>query len=98
MGCLCGRSWLSIDHTPFLHSLIKNQLGVKFKNGSIQLESFVIDTNLEAHNPRGVENLFILGLPTEDIKFHTFILPRAHAYSTFLCDSNRAVNTFLKGF
>ncbi|STP14177.1 Uncharacterised protein [Helicobacter mustelae] len=87
-----------IEDSKFLHSMIQNQLAQKFKNGDRELECFHIDRTFEAINSKNqkTKNLFLLGLPTEGIKFYTFILPRPHIQSTFLRDANTAVNAFFK--
>ncbi|KGI55137.1 hypothetical protein LR59_05605 [Campylobacter sp. MIT 97-5078] len=55
-----------------------------------------IDENFCSINKdnKTIDKLFILGLPTEEIKFYTFILP--HIASTFLFDSNKAVDYLIK--
>lgn len=87
-----------IEYPVFLNSIIKNDLSTKFKNANLQLECFTIDENFQSINSDNeiIKNLFILGLPTDGIKFYTFILPRPYIHSTFLSDSNTAINTFLK--
>ncbi|WP_180674143.1 hypothetical protein [Helicobacter sp. 13S00477-4] len=89
---------MKIKNDLCLSSLIKNNLASKFKNENLELECFNIDENFNSINfdNKIIKNLFILGLPTEGIKFYTFILPRPFIGSTFLRDSDIAVNTFLK--
>lgn len=90
---------LKINDDPFLNSIIKNNLGSKFKNKNLEFECFNINKNFNSIsiNKSIIKNLFILGLPTEGIKFYTFILPRPFIKSTFLVDSNNAVETFISG-
>ncbi len=64
----------------------------------LELECLKIDENFCSINKdnKTIDRLFILGLPTEGIKFYTFILPRPYIVSTFLCDSNKAVDSLIK--
>lgn len=74
-----------------------NNLGSQFKNGKSVYNSFNITKDFQSINNKGqtVKNLFFLGLPTEGIKFYTFILPRPFIKSTFLADSSIAVQSLL---
>ncbi|MGX3044101.1 FAD/NAD(P)-binding protein [Helicobacter sp. T3_23-1056] len=89
---------LSIKDDDLLSSLICNGLATKFKNGSLEFECLQIDSNFQSvtKNNKTIKNLFILGLPTEGIKFYTFILPRPFIASTFLNDSDKAITTLIK--
>ena len=89
---------LNIKDDKLLSSLINNGLATKFKNGNLEFECLQIDSNFQsiAKNNKEIKNLFILGLPTEGIKFYTFILPRPFISSTFLNDSNKAIITLMK--
>lgn len=89
---------LNIKDDELLSSMIHNGLATKFKNGSLEFECLQIDTNFQSviKNNKVIENLFILGLPTEGIKFYTFILPRPFISSTFLSDSDRAITTLIE--
>ncbi len=90
---------LRLQENEFLSSLLQNNLGSYFANGSIQCECLKINNNFQSINQDNtvIENLFILGLPTEGIKFYTFILPRPFIASTFLNDSNITIQSCLKG-
>ncbi|STQ85673.1 hypothetical protein [Helicobacter muridarum] len=87
-----------INDNALLQSLITNNLATKFNYGNLELECLKIDENFCSINKDNkiIDKLFILGLPTEGIKFYTFILPRPHIVSTFLCDSNKAVDCLIK--
>lgn len=88
---------IKIEDDELLSSLIKNGLSTKFKNGKLEFECLQIDSSFQSTiaDDKKIENLFILGLPTEGVKFYTFILPRPFISSTFLRDSDRAINTLL---
>jgi len=67
-------------------------IGIK----GLGLSAIDVITMLTSGNGGFFDKLFILGLPTEGIKFYTFILPRPHIASTFLFDSNKAVDCLIK--
>lgn len=79
-------------------SIINNKLGSQFKNGNVLSDGFNITTDFQSVNQddEKIENLFFLGLPTEGIKFYTFVLPRPFIRSTFLHDSDSAVRACLR--
>ncbi|HED7326350.1 TPA: FAD/NAD(P)-binding protein [Campylobacter coli] len=89
---------IKINDNALFQSLIANNLATKFNYGNLELECLKIDENFCSINKdnKTIDRLFILGLPTEGIKFYTFILPRPHIASTFLCDSNKAVDSLIK--
>ncbi len=89
---------IKINDNALFQSLIANNLATKFHYGNLELECLKIDENFCSINKdnKTIDRLFILGLPTEGIKFYTFILPRPHIASTFLCDSNKAVDSLIK--
>lgn len=89
---LSAKANCSLQSSDFLNSLISNHLGQL----NPQSRCLEINKNLELiYNSNISCNLFALGLPTEGLKFYTFILPRPFISSTFLRDSNKAVDTFL---
>ncbi len=90
---LSAKANCSLQPSSFIDSLISNQLGQLCP----QLKCLKISKNLELmYDTKISRNLFALGLPTEGLKFYTFILPRPFVSSTFLRDSNKAVDNFLR--
>lgn len=89
---------LRLKDDEFLSSILSNNLGSTFNNNGIESECFCIDKHFRSIKANGeiTKNLFIIGLPTEGIKFYTFILPRPHIQSTFLQDCNNAVDSLVQ--
>ncbi len=77
---------LRLENDEFLSSILSNNLGSKFISNNIEHECFHINNLFRSIKSNGeiTSGLFILGLPTEGIKFYTFILPRPHIQSTFI--------------
>ena len=68
-----------------------------FRNGGFHPGGIEIDRhhNWISENGSVIENAWALGIPTEGIKFCTFVVPRPGVNSTALVDAGRAVAALL---
>ena len=68
-----------------------------FQNGGFYPGGIEIDRhhNWVAASGRAIKNAWALGIPTEGIKFCTFVIPRPGVNSTALVDAGRAVAQLL---
>lgn len=85
------------DASPLLRGLLDDGHARLFHNGSFHPGGIEIDRNFNWINASGmpVENAWALGIPTEGIKFCTFVIPRPGVNSTALVDAGRAVGRLL---
>jgi hypothetical protein len=85
------------DASPLLRGLLDDGHARLFHNGGFHPGGIEIDRNFNWINASGmpVENAWALGIPTEGIKFCTFVIPRPGVNSTALVDAGRAVGRLL---
>jgi len=85
------------DASPLLQGLLADGYVRLFQNGEFYPGGIEIDRNHNwvAANGRVVKNAWALGIPTEGIKFCTFVIPRPGVNSTALVDAGRAVAQLL---
>lgn len=85
------------DASPLLRGLLSDGLARLFHNGSFHPGGIEIDRNYNWIDAKGkvVENAWALGMPTEGVKFCTFVIPRPGVNSTALVDAGRAVGQLL---
>ena len=85
------------DASPLLQGLLDDGHVRLFHNGSFHPGGIDIDRNHNwiSDDGRIVENAWALGIPTEGIKFCTFVVPRTGVNSTALVDAGRAVARML---
>lgn len=85
------------DASPLLRGLLDDGHVRLFRNGDFLAGGIEIDRN---HNWVGrdggvVRNAWALGIPTEGVKWCTFVVPRPGVNSTALADAGRAVAAML---
>ena len=87
------------DASPLLRGLLDDGHVRLYRNGSFHPGGIEIDRhhNWVADNGRIIDNAWALGIPTEGIKFCTFVVPRPGVNSTALVDAGRAVAQLLSG-
>ncbi|WP_161974404.1 FAD/NAD(P)-binding protein [Piscinibacter terrae] len=85
------------DASPLLRGLLSDGHARLFHNGGFHPGGIEIDRNYNWIDAKGavVENAWALGIPTEGIKFCTFVIPRPGVNSTALVDAGRAVGRLL---
>lgn len=85
------------DASPLLQRLLKAGHVRPFYNGAFHPGGLEIncDFNLVSEQGKIVDNAWALGVPTEGIKFYTFVVPRPGVNSTALVDAGRAVGKML---
>lgn len=85
------------DASPLLQGLLADGHVRLFYNGSFHPGGIEIDRhhNWVSGNGSVIENAWALGIPTEGIKFYTFVVPRTGVNSTALVDAGRAVGRML---
>ncbi|HEX6708010.1 MAG TPA: FAD/NAD(P)-binding protein [Albitalea sp.] len=81
------------DASSLLRGLLDDGHVRLFHNGSFHPGGIEIDPNHNWVDATGsiVENAWALGIPTEGIKFCTFVIPRTGVNSTAMADAGRAV-------
>ena len=85
------------DASPLLRGLLEDGHARLFRNGGFHPGGIEVD---RAHNWVGrtgavVRNAWALGIPTEGVKWCTFVVPRPGVNSTALGDAGRAVAAML---
>lgn len=85
------------DASPLLRGLLDDGHVRLYRNGDFHPGGIEIDRHHHwvAENGSSVENAWALGIPTEGIKFCTFVIPRPGVNSTALVDAGRAVQKLL---
>jgi hypothetical protein len=85
------------DASPLLQGLLDDGYVRLYRNGDWHPGGIEIDRshNWVTKNGSIVSNAWALGIPTEGIKFCTFIIPRPGVNSTALVDAGRAVARML---
>ena len=87
------------DASPLLRGLLDDGHVRLFRNGDFPAGGIEIDRN---HNWVGgnghvIRNAWALGIPTEGVKWCTFVVPRPGVNSTAIVDAGRAVAGMLAG-
>lgn len=87
------------DASPLLQGLLDDGHVRLFHNGSFHAGGIEIDRNHNWVSECGsiIDNAWALGIPTEGVKFCTFVVPRPGVNSTALVDAGRAVAGMLAG-
>jgi len=85
------------DASPLLRGLLDDGHARLFRNGDFHAGGIEIDRghNWVARNGSIVRNAWALGIPTEGVKWCTFVVPRPGVNSTALGDAGRAVAAML---
>jgi len=81
------------DASPLLLGLLRAGHARLFQNGSFHPGGIEVDRNFNWVTQGGaaIENAWALGIPTEGVKFYTFVVPRPGVNSTAVVDAGRAV-------
>jgi len=85
------------DASPLLRGLLDDGHARLFRNGDFHPGGIEIDRQHHwvARNGASVRNAWALGIPTEGVKWCTFVVPRPGVNSTALADAGRAVAAML---
>jgi uncharacterized NAD(P)/FAD-binding protein YdhS len=85
------------DASPLMRGLLYAGYVRPFHNGNFHPGGIEInrDFNWVSRRGQAVGNAWALGIPTEGIKFYTFVVPRSGVNSTALVDAGRAVSKML---
>jgi len=87
------------DASPLLRGLLDDGHVRLFRNGDFHAGGIEIDRNHNWVSGSGsiIRNAWALGIPTEGVKWCTFVVPRPGVNSTALVDAGRAVTGMLAG-
>ena len=87
------------DASPLLRGLLDDGHVRLFRNGDFPAGGIEIDRNHNWVGENGsiVRNAWALGIPTEGVKWCTFVVPRPGVNSTAIVDAGRAVAGMLAG-
>ncbi len=87
------------DASPLLRGLLEDGHVRLFRNGDFHAGGIEIDRNHNWVGANGgtVGNAWALGIPTEGVKWCTFVVPRPGVNSTAIVDAGRAVSAMLAG-
>lgn len=85
------------DASPLMRCLLDAGHVRPFCNGSFHPGGIEVNRDFNWVSRRGdvVGNAWALGIPTEGVKFYTFVVPRSGVNSTAIVDADRAVATML---
>jgi uncharacterized NAD(P)/FAD-binding protein YdhS len=85
------------DASPLLRGLLDDGHVRLFRNGDFHAGGIEIDRNHNwvSQSGRVIANAWALGIPTEGVKWCTFVVPRPGVNSTALVDAGRAVTAML---
>lgn len=85
------------DASPLMRSLLDAGHVRPFQNGNFHPGGIEINRDFNWISRRGevVGNAWALGIPTEGVKFYTFVVPRSGVNSTAIVDADRAVSKML---
>jgi hypothetical protein len=85
------------DASPLLRGLLEDGHARLFRNGGFHAGGIEVDRahNWVARNGSVLRNAWALGIPTEGVKWCTFVVPRPGVNSTALGDAGRAVAAML---
>jgi uncharacterized NAD(P)/FAD-binding protein YdhS len=81
------------DASPLLRGLLKAGYLRLFHNGAFHPGGIEVtrEFNWVTANGQVIDNAWALGIPTEGVKFYTFVVPRSGVNSTAIVDAGRAV-------
>jgi uncharacterized NAD(P)/FAD-binding protein YdhS len=81
------------DASPLLRGLLKAGYLRLFHNGGFHPGGIEVtrEFNWVTANGQVIDNAWALGIPTEGVKFYTFVVPRSGVNSTAIVDAGRAV-------
>jgi hypothetical protein len=81
------------DASPLMRGLLASGWVRPFRNGSFQPGGIEVDRDFHwvAADGQSVPNAWALGIPTEGVKFYTFVVPRSGVNSTAIVDAGRTV-------
>ena len=87
------------DASPLLRGLLDDGHARLFRNGDFLAGGIDIDRNHNWIGANGnvIRNAWALGIPTEGVKWCTFVVPRPGVNSTAIVDAGRAVAAMLAG-
>jgi uncharacterized NAD(P)/FAD-binding protein YdhS len=85
------------DASPLLRGLLKAGYVRLFHNGGFHPGGIEVsrDFNWVTASGQTLENAWALGIPTEGVKFYTFVVPRSGVNSTAIVDAGRAVSKMI---
>lgn len=85
------------DASPLLRGLLRDGHARLFHNGGFHPGGIDVDRNYNWIDAKGeaIRNAWALGIPTEGVKFCTFVIPRPGVNSTALVDAGHAVGRML---
>ncbi|OED42999.1 hypothetical protein ACH42_11310 [Endozoicomonas sp. (ex Bugula neritina AB1)] len=85
------------DSSPLMKSLLKKGYARLFYNGRFHPGGLEVDEelNLIDANGQSLSNAWALGMPSEGVKFYTFIVPRPGVNSTAILDAGNTVKQML---
>ncbi len=85
------------DASPLLRGLLKAGHLRLFHNGGFHPGGIEVnrDFNWVTASGQTLDNAWALGIPTEGVKFYTFVVPRSGVNSTAIVDAGRAVSRML---
>jgi uncharacterized NAD(P)/FAD-binding protein YdhS len=85
------------DASPLMRCLLDAGHVRPFRNGNFHPGGIEVNRDFNWVSRRGdvVGNAWALGIPTEGVKFYTFVVPRSGVNSTAIVDADRAVGKML---
>lgn len=85
------------DSSPLLRGLLKAGYLRLFHNGGFHPGGIEVtrEFNWVTASGQALENAWALGIPTEGVKFYTFVVPRSGVNSTAIVDAGRAVTKMI---
>jgi uncharacterized NAD(P)/FAD-binding protein YdhS len=85
------------DASPLMRCLLDAGHVRPFRNGNFHPGGIEVnrDFNWVSRSGEVVHNAWALGIPTEGVKFYTFVVPRSGVNSTAIVDAGRAVDRML---
>lgn len=85
------------DASPLLRGLLKAGYVRLFHNGGFHPGGIEVsrEFNWVTASGQTLENAWALGIPTEGVKFYTFVVPRSGVNSTAIVDAGRAVSKMI---
>jgi FAD-NAD(P)-binding len=85
------------DASPLMRSLLDAGHVRLFRNGDFHPGGIEVDRHLNWVTRQGevIKNAWALGIPTEGVRFYTFVVPRPGVNSTAVVDAGRVVQRML---
>lgn len=85
------------DASPLLRGLLKAGYVRLFHNGGFHPGGIEVtrEFNWVSTSGQPIDNAWALGIPTEGVKFYTFVVPRSGVNSTAIVDAGRAVTKMI---